>query len=333
MPASPAQARASVLAVDVGGTWIKGAIVGSDGDVFESLTIPTATAPDAVEAQVGHVATVLARAAERRTGRPALAAGVAVPGHIDSEAGIVLSSANIGWAGVDVKALLARIIDVPFALGHDARAAALAEWKLGAGCDVDDFLFVGIGTGMGAAVVADGVLRGGRHGLAGEIGHIRAASNGRRCGCGAVGCLETIASASAIQRRYRERNAHSPLPGTLSAPDILRRADEGGDYVAALVRDEAIMALASVLMTVQGVIDIGVIILGGGLSLAGDSLLVPLAKEMERRSIYLVPPELRVATFGSESGFRGAAIMAWQLLGVEALPKTATGKPGEHVVA
>jgi glucokinase len=332
MPASPAQGRASVLGVDVGGTWIKGAIVGSDGEVFESLTIPTATAPHAVEAQVEHVATALARAAESRTGRPALAAGVVVPGHIDNQAGIVRSSANIGWADVNIKALLARIIDAPLALGHDARAAALAEWKLGAGCGVDDFLFVGIGTGIGAAVVADGVLRAGRHGLAGEIGHIKTASDGRRCGCGMVGCLETIASASAIQRRYAERTSHSALPVTLSAPDILRRADEGRDGVAADVRDEAITALASVLMTAQGVIDIGVMILGGGLSLAGDSLLVPLAKEMERRSIYLVPPELRSAAFGLESGFRGAAIMAWQLLGVEALPKAAAGTPGKHVV-
>ncbi len=333
MPASPAQARASVLALDVGGTWIKGAIVGSDGDVFESLTIPTATAPHAVEAQVQEIATTLARAAESRTGRPALAAGVVVPGHVDNQAGIVRSSANIGWADVNIKALLAPIIDAPFTLGHDARAAALAEWKLGAGRDVDDFLFVGIGTGIGAAVVADGVLRAGRHGLAGEIGHIKATSDGRRCGCGMVGCLETIASASAIQRRYRERSAHSALPGTLSAPDILRRADHAEDGLAADVRDEAITALASVLMTVQGVMDIGVMILGGGLSIAGDSLLVPLAKEMERRSVYLVPPELRVAAFGSESGFRGAAIMAWHLLGVEARPKAATGKPGQHVVA
>jgi glucokinase len=320
-------AGSCVLAVDVGGTSIKGAAVGCNGDVYGSLTVPTARAgPGAVETQVEQVTVALAEAAETRASRPPLAVGLVVPGLIDSKAGIVRSSANIGWADVNMKARIGRIIDVPFALGHDARAAALAEWKLGAAHDVDDFLFVGIGTGIGAAVVADGVLRAGRHGQAGEVGHIRAVPAGQRCGCGAVGCLETIASASAIQRRYCERGGQDG--SALSATEVLRWASEGADQIAVGVRDEAVTALASVLITVQRVIDVELVVVGGGLSLAGDSLLVPLAAEMKHRSGDMAAPQLRASAFGAESGFRGAAVMAWRLLGVELSAQGLRAKPG-----
>jgi glucokinase len=301
----------------VGGTSIKGAVVGSGGVIYGPLMIPTAAdaGPGAVEAQIERVTKVLADAAEGLTGRPAVAASLVAPGVIDSEAGIIRSSANIGWAGVDIKARIGQIIDVPFALGHDARAAALAEWKLGAARGVDDFLFVGLGTGIGAAVVAGGVLWTGHNGKAGEIGHIRAASDGQRCGCGTIGCLETIASASAISRRYKEQGGQ--YPRRPSASDVLRWAREGRDDIAVGVRDEAVTALASALMTVQGAIDVDLVILGGGLSVAGDSLLVPLAAEIGRCSSYLSAPRVRLSTFGPESGVRGAAVMAWRLLGVE----------------
>ena len=130
-----------------------------------------------------------------------------------------------------------------------------------------------------------------------------------------MGCLETIASASAIRRRYLERGGQDAP--SLTASEVLRRASEGEDHIAVGVRDEAVTALASALMVVQGAIDVGVIVFGGGLSLAGDLLLVPLAAEMERHSSYLAVPELRASAFGAESGFRGAAVMAWRLLGVE----------------
>lgn len=310
-------AGACVLAVDVGGTSIKGAAVGYDGAVYGSLAVPTAVraGPGAVETQVEQVTAALAAAADRWTGRPALAVGVAVPGLIDSNAGIVRSSANIGWTDVNIRSRIGRIIDVPLALGHDTRAAALAEWKLGAARDVDDFLFVGIGTGIGGAVVAGGALWTGHHGRAGEIGHIRAVAASEQCGCGEAGCLETIASAAAIQRRYLDRGGRDG--SSLTASEVLRWASEGEDHIAVGVRDEAVTALASALMIVQGAIDVGVIVFGGGLSLAGDSLLVPLAAEMERHSSYLAAPELRASAFGAESGFRGAAVMAWRLLGVE----------------
>ncbi len=291
--------------------------MGSGGVIYGRVTVPTATdaGRGAVEAQIERVTTILARAAESLTGRPAVAASLVAPGVIDAEAGIIHSSANIGWADGDMKKRIGRIIDAPFTLGHDVRAAALSEWKLGAARGIDDFLFVGLGTGIGAAIVAGGVIWTGRNDRAGQIGHIRAASDGQQCGCGMIGCLETIASASAISRRYLAQGGEHPRRP--SAGDVLRWASDGRDGIAIDVRDQAVAALGSALMAVQGAIDVDLVVLGGGLSLAGDSLLVPLTAEMSRHSSYLAAPNVRLSAFGSDSGIRGAAVMAWRLLGVE----------------
>jgi glucokinase len=303
----------TVVAVDVGGTLLKAAAVTSDGVVHVVRRVPTAVAggPEAVADQVGRLVADVAGTVTRQTGAAPLASGVVVPGVIDCEAGIVRYAVNIGWSNLDLRARVQAVLDAPFVLGHDARAAAIAEATFGAARGVEDFVSVVVGTGIGGCVVLAGTPLAGAHGLAGEIGHIRAVADGPQCNCGQRGCLETVASASAIQRRYRALGG----AGADKASDVLRLAQSGQDPVAVAVRDEAVGALASVLTMLQRVIDVDLVVVGGGLCAAGEALLVPLRHGLERSSAFQRAPRLALSGLGPDAGCLGAAVMAWQLLG------------------
>ncbi|KIF72613.1 ROK family transcriptional regulator, partial [Streptomyces sp. AcH 505] len=187
-----------VIALDVGGTGMKAALMGADGTLLHEARRPTGR-----ERGAGAVVeTILGFAAELRTygiqqfGESALAAGVAVPGIVDAERGIAVYSANLGWQDVPLRDLLgARLGGIPVALGHDVRTGGLAEGRLGAGRGADRFLFMPLGTGIAGAIGINGSIEAGAHGYAGEIGHVVVRPDGPVCGCGQRGCLETLASA------------------------------------------------------------------------------------------------------------------------------------------
>ncbi|KIF75898.1 ROK family transcriptional regulator, partial [Streptomyces sp. 150FB] len=190
-----------VIALDVGGTGMKAALVGADGALLYEARRPTGRerGPDAV------VETILSFAADLRDhgaehfGEGALAAGVAIPGIVDAENGIAVYAANLGWDNVPMRDLLAeRLGGVPVALGHDVRTGGLAEGRLGAGKGADRFLFIPLGTGIAGAIGINGAIEAGAHGYAGEIGHVVVRPDGPECGCGQRGCMETIASAAAV---------------------------------------------------------------------------------------------------------------------------------------
>jgi glucokinase len=312
----------TVVAVDVGGTLLKGAVLTEGGVMCASYRVPTATGggPDGVAVQVEQLVDSLAGVARRKTGAAPVAVGVVVPGVIDAEAGVVHYASNIGWSNLDLRSRVQAVLDVPVALGHDARAAAIAEATLGAARGVDSFLCLTLGTGIGGSLVLGGVPYVGVHGLAGEVGHIQAISEGPLCSCGERGCLETMASAAAIKRRYLERagpDASRPAP---HASDVLRLAAAGCDLAAVSVRDEAVSALGFVLTTLQRVVDLDLIVIGGGLCAAGDALVGPLGTELARRAAFQPAPRLVVSELGSEAGCHGAAVMAWQALGHDPAP-------------
>jgi glucokinase len=192
----------AVLALDVGGTVIKGAVIDQDGVPAECLSRGTGArrGPDAVLAEIRGLATDLARSTAGRC--ELLAAGIVVPGFVDPDTGIAHAATNIGWTDVPLRRLLSADLNLPVAVDHDVRSAGLAEARLGYGRDIPDFGFVAIGTGIATAIVVDGMVRRGSTGRAGELGHIPVHPNGTRCECGRRGCLEAYASAAAIARRY-----------------------------------------------------------------------------------------------------------------------------------
>ncbi|MEV4722354.1 ROK family protein [Micromonospora humida] len=294
-----------VVALDVGGTGMKCALVRPDGSVLHAERHPTdaGRGPDAVVATVLAVAEGLADRA-RAAGSTPVACGVAVPGVVDEAAGVAVWSANVGFRDVPLRDLVGARLGLPAALGHDVRVGGIAEARLGAGRDARHVLFVAIGTGIAAAHVVAGSAAVGAHGAAGEIGHILVRPDGPRCGCGRPGCLEAVSSASAIARRYAE------LAGvTASAADVAGRA-AAGEELAGRVWREAVEALADGLATGQALYDVDTMVIGGGLARAGGQLLDPLRAALHERMTFHREPRLVAAALGDEAGCLGAALLA-----------------------
>jgi glucokinase len=306
-----------VVACDVGGTGIKAGLVDEAGRVHDALTVPTplvegdgdATAKAILDRVAGLVSGLGEAAASAGRGAPA-GVGVVVPGLVDAVAGTARYAENLGWRDVPFAARLAEATGLPVAFDHDVRAAGAAEQQLGAGRGHRDVAFVPIGTGIAAALVLDGRPYAGG-GWAGEIGHIDVGS-GLACPCGATGCLETIASAAAIARRYTSRSGRS-VAGALEV--AARLGDRDADAFA--VWNEAVDALAFVLAVTAAVAAPELIVIGGGLSSAGDTLLEPLRRGVAARvTTPQRQPELCRAALGEQAGLLGAALLAWRQAGV-----------------
>ncbi|WP_068925356.1 ROK family protein [Planobispora rosea] len=298
-----------VVAVDVGGTSMKGGIVTRSGEVAATGRRPTGRegGPAAVVATIRSFVGDLAARGEEILGAGPAAVGIAVPGLVDDATATALYSANLGWR--DVPAADFVPLDVPALLGHDVRTGGLAESVLGAGREVSDFLFLPIGTGIAGAMIIGGEPYGGTSGWGGEIGHIPVLPGGEACACGQIGCLETYASASAVGRRYSARAAS---PATAEQVAALTAA---GDPVAAEVWDEAVEALSLALATYTLLLDPSAIVLGGGLAEAGSLLSDPLAKRLAERLAFRAAPPLRRAVLGVDAGMLGASLLGWRAAG------------------
>ncbi|MFL6164521.1 MAG: ROK family protein [Jatrophihabitantaceae bacterium] len=300
-------AASTVLAVDVGGTGIKAALCDHDCTVLAATSRGTPVA-DGVPAVLAAIHGVIEELSDQaRFARLEVAGvGLILPGVVDSVAGIARYSANIGWRELAIRDLVADRVGLPVAIEHDVRAAGLAEARLGAARGVPDAVFVGIGTGIAAAGIVGGRLLTGAGNQAGEIGHQPVIPDGERCRCGQRGCAETYASAAAIARRYRDRTGR-----TATAAEVIALAGEQ-DPVAAAVFDEALTALARALIGCVLLLDPQLIVLGGGLSLAGDALLRPLTERVAAGLAWRSPVPLLAAHFGARSGQIGAALIGWQ---------------------
>jgi glucokinase len=300
---------AYVAGVDAGGTAIKAGLFDTDlRPLSESRTpTPRDAGPDAVLAAVLAAVTDTVADGHRRFGTAPAAVGLAVLGLIDETAGVAVNSAAVGWRDVPLRALAEQAAGVPVGFGHDIRAAALAEARLGAGRDLDTFLFAALGTGIGAAVVTGGEPLSGAHGRAGEIGHVAVAGHGQPCPCGGHGCLETIASARAVADGYARRTGNR-LPGAAEVADLVRR----GDRAAAEVWAEAVAALADVIAGCVAVFDPAAVVLGGGLAKSGDLLLTPLRAALQEQATLGPPPPVTAAALGDRAALAGAGLLAWR---------------------
>jgi glucokinase len=298
--------REAVVGIDVGGTRIKSALVTPDGAVLAEIVRPT---PEAVGEQLGEVAAqVIVELVAAGDDADVLAVGVAVPGLVDEAAGIGVWSANLGWRDLDLHGSIAAHVDVPVAIGHDVRSGLLAEHRLGAARDADNVLFVPLGTGLASAILCRGRLVTG--GLwTGEIGHIIVVPDGPVCGCGQRGCLEAVSSAGAIGRRWSEATG---MVG--DAEEVARRAD-AGEEIARRVWREAIEALAIMVAPVVAAAGTELVLIGGGLVRAGETLLDPLRAALTTRLGGRDDVAVEAAALGDRAGSLGAATIALDLVG------------------
>jgi glucokinase len=297
-----------VLGIDVGGTTFTVVLRAADGRVSVAAdhAMPLAMPPAAALKTVAAAARELA---ERAGVEPSQlgGAGLAVPGSVDAERGILRMAPNLpGWRDVPVGAIVADALAVPVLVEHDVRMAALGEARLGAGQGVASFVCVTVGTGIGAALVLDGRLYRGATGAAGEIGHVPVPEGRTVCGCGRRGCLETVASGRAIALRARELTAGGDA---LTAADVFARA-AAGDAACARVVADAVAALAAGLTILVNVLNPEVIAIGGGVAAAGAALLEPVRAAVRASAWAPAAAVVRIvpAMLGTRAGAIGAAV-------------------------
>lgn len=288
-----------VLAVDIGGTTVKGSVFVDGIAMAPECTVPTFEGSSGAFDAVLAVLSSLAGTA-RALGHEPTAIGAGSPGLVDTEAGLVRYAANLHWTDVPLVRLLEARFGVPAVVDHDARTAARAEMARRPG--LQNCVFIPIGTGISAAVVIAGEIVTGARGQAGEIGHIPVMRGGLPCSCGQTGCLETYASASAVLTRYIDAGGSAT-----SAAEVSARV--GHDALAEEVWTDAIHALAGAITTVTATLDPAQFIIGGGLAAAGPTLLDPLRDKVSDLLRWRDTPLIDTALAGPRAGLLGAGIL------------------------
>jgi len=291
----------AALAFDIGGTHIKSAVLDGRGRIHAVRRTPTPRGSGEVVATLVGLARL--HAGDDPDLRPR-SVGVGVPGLVDEERGLVRYASNLGWQDVPLQRLLEDELGLPVAVRHDVRAAALAESRIGAAYGHASALVVAIGTGVSGALVIDGAPYSGG-GYAGEIGHAMADPQGESCPCGAIGCLETIASASSIARRYAAASGRA----VRGAREVLEAAQRGDRYAAA-VWAEAVTALAEAIARLVAAFAPHAVVVGGGLAQAGEELIGPLRAQLDQLLSFHRRPFVLSARCGEDAGVVGAAITA-----------------------
>jgi glucokinase len=290
-------------------------VVDRQGTVMARLRRPTPPrdhGPDEVLAAALAMVDELTGAAPRPAGVRAV--GLVVTGIVDERRGMAVHSENVGWRDVPVRSLVEQATGLPVGFGHDVRAGTLAEWRLGAGRRLQDLVFVPVGTGVSAGIVVQGRLVTGG-GYAGEIGHVDV-GHGEPCSCGGRGCVEALASAAAIARRYTAASGR-PVAG---AREVAERM-VAGDPVARRIWEDATAALALALAWTSVVLAPQAILVGGGLARSGSLLFEPLGQALGRHLGVVRRPQLRPAALRDDAGFLGAALLAWEALGQAGTPQ------------
>ena len=308
----------SVLGIDIGGTKLAAGVVDADGRMLERGEVPTLAyegLEPVLERIVGLGRELLARAAAQK--EPVQRIGIGCAGPVDLKAGKVFNPPNLpGWSEVSLVRHIESALGLPAVLENDANAAALGEFRYGAGKGARSLVYFTVSTGIGGGIILDGKVWHGLKDAAGEVGHMTVCPDGPVCGCGSRGCLEAMASGPSIARRAREavaagRSTRLREVPVVTSADVVRLAQEG-DAVAREVWDAAVMYLGIGVAAVITILAPERVVLGGGVTRAGDFLFEPLRAEVRRR-VKLVPVEsvpILPAALGPNVGILGAAAVA-----------------------
>lgn len=306
------------LGVDLGGTNLRCAVLDNTHTLLSRVAVATSAheGPDAVINRLAKGMKQAVKEADVDTGS-IKAACVGVPGPINQKAGIVHSTPNMpGWDMIPLAEILSERTGIKTFIENDANCAGWGEYTSGAGMDCNHMMMITLGTGIGGAIILDGHLHVGRDGTAGELGHVCIVDGGRQCGCGARGCVETYASATAVVRRFRdylEEGWRSPLAGKkdfLTCADIFHAA-ANGDPVALKVTEETGHYLGVLAAGVAELLNPERCVISGGMIEAGELLFSSIRKtcltrnDHPGRSMEILPARL-----GGNAGLVGAADQA-----------------------
>ena len=299
--------------VDIGGTTVKMGLFEKTGEILDKWEIVSKTENEG-EAVLPDIAESIKGKIQERGLEEAdiVGIGVGVPAPVTAD-GVVNGSANIGWGYKDVKGELEGLTGLPTEVGNDANVAALGEMWLGGGEGETNIVMVTLGTGVGGGVIIGGKVVVGTHGAGGEIGHLCVNYDETEiCGCGNKGCLEQYASATGIVRLARKKLAAETRKTVLQAENVTAKdvfdAVKAGDTVAQEVAEEFGRFLGYCLANLAIVTDPAVIVIGGGVSRAGEVLIPYIQKPFLEKAFFANKDvEFKLATLGNDAGICGAA--------------------------
>jgi glucokinase len=318
-----------VISADLGGTNIKYGAVDEKGTLLTSLVQPT-------EAEKGPIViiknisnTVREISADRALKGMELAGiGVATPGPLNSKKGIIYMAPNLpGWREVPLKRLLEDETELLVHVENDTNSAAVGEFWTGAGKGYENIIVLTLGTGIGGGIILNGKLYTGSMGTAGEVGHMVIETKGPPCSCGSQGCLEVLASATAVVKRTREKieKGYSSLVtdlingqlDKLTSLDVYRACTEG-DSLAIKIMEETGRYLGIGISNLIKLFDPQIIILGGGMSESGDYLFTPLRDEVNKRICDFTGTEVPIvpAKLENNAGVIGISYLVFQDAGI-----------------
>lgn len=311
-----------VLAVDLGATNIRAALVTRDGKIVRRASRSTSVAgePRAV------VDRMAASIAEIEAGIDAdIPIGIASPGPLDPRAGTILFTPNLpDWRDVPLVAWMEEATGRRVALQNDGNCGALGEVDFGSAAGVDDLVYLALGTGIGGGIISGGMLVDGRRGLGAEVGHVVIALDGPRCTCGSIGCLEAFASGWAIRRDAElvaatadgDRLRELAADGELHAGIVAAAAEEGDPAAAAIMR-RAGRALGAAIGAFANLFNPSMVVIGGGVAGVGETLLSHTRDAIPQHSFIDMRRDLTIgySSLGNDTGLLGAAALAFRNFG------------------
>lgn len=308
------------VGVDIGGTTIKFAFIDTNGQIIVKWEATTNIDEGGKYITSDIEKEIFSKVEELQEDRSILKGiGVGAPGFINLETGFIYEAVNIGWKDFHLKKELEEVTGIPVVVDNDANLAALGEMWLGAGEGARDLLCVTLGTGVGGGIISNGQIVHGFKGMAGEIGHYTSIpKGGAACNCGKTGCLETITSATGIARlatealqkdgtQESELSAIYEQSGRLTAKNVFDAA-KNDDALAITVIDNISSYLGLALANMCAIINPEKIVIGGGVSKAGDFLIEAIKKQFKAYAIPLIGKETEIllATLGNDAGVIGA---------------------------
>ncbi len=309
-----------VIAVDLGGTQLRVALCSTDCHMVLRHAEPS-RAHEGIQPLVGRIIDgVRMMGAEAGWDRVA-GVGLSVPGPVDPRRGLILWAPNLpGWRDVPLGEMLARAIERPIFLGNDANLAALAEQRYGAGQGQADMVYITVSTGIGGGIISDGRLIVGRGGLGAEVGHMTVEAHGPLCNCGNIGCLEALASGTALARQGRElvsagvqTRIRDLVEGDLAriTAKIVHDAAAEGDTVAVDLYRKAGMYLGVGIVNLMYLFNPSVFVIGGSVAKGWELLYAPMQATVRQRiaEVYWRNCPIVPAALGDDVSLMGAAIL------------------------
>lgn len=312
------------LTADIGGTQIRAALCDAVGHIYhraQELTL----AQEGRDAVIGRIQATLAAALADIPPSQVGGIGIVAPGPLDPVAGVIVFAPNLpGWNNVPLRRIMQEHFGIPTLLGNDANLAALGEHRFGAGRGVHHLIYLTVSTGIGGGIIIDDRMLVGARGFAAEVGHHTILADGLRCNCGNVGCLEALAAGPAIARNARAAIAEGrPTrildltpgrdPQNITA-HIVTDAAKAGDALARELLAHAGFYIGVGIVNLLHILNPGRVVIGGGVSFAGDLLFVPIRQTVDeraplafRKGVDIVP-----AALGDDAGLLGVASLAFE---------------------